>query len=180
MQTVIGHLNSISPFDSTEGLHLKDTLAWVHSGAQIYRVEKPDKPNKHLVSYSVLVDPRSNKILLADHKNAELWLPCGGHVEPNEDPKDCACREIREELGAEPDLLFDNPLFVTQTMTVGHTAGHLDVSLWFVFQGKCNAEFNFDQKEFHSVHWFSYEEIPFEKSDPNMKRFISKLMQIMA
>lgn len=28
------------------------------------------------------------QVLLVDHKNAQLWLPTGGHVEPGEHPRD--------------------------------------------------------------------------------------------
>jgi 8-oxo-dGTP pyrophosphatase MutT (NUDIX family) len=50
---------------------------------------------RHLVSYVVLRD-QYGRILLVDHVNAGLWLPPGGHVEPDEDPEVTARREARE------------------------------------------------------------------------------------
>lgn len=38
-------------------------------------------------------------VLLHRHKRLGLWLPCGGHVEPNELPDDAAVRETLEESG---------------------------------------------------------------------------------
>ncbi|MEU4312510.1 NUDIX domain-containing protein [Nocardia sp. NPDC024068] len=35
---------------------------------------------------------------------AGLWLPPGGHVEPDEHPARTACREVAEELGITVDL----------------------------------------------------------------------------
>src|SRR4051812_41579927 len=79
--------------------HLDFAQEWIASGASLFRVEKPAKPDPHLVAYFVLLDLATKKVLLVDHKNAELWLPAGGHVEPNEHPKETVRREIVEELG---------------------------------------------------------------------------------
>lgn len=63
---------SIEPFDALERTHCHDALAWIDSGAELCRLQKPAIPPKHLVSYFVLVD--RDHVLLVDHKNAELWL----------------------------------------------------------------------------------------------------------
>ena len=84
----IHHLiSAIIPYDDVEQEHINDTRLWIESGAPIFRVQKPDVPNKHLVSYFVLFDDVYQKILLVDHKKGLLWLPAGGHVEIDEDPK---------------------------------------------------------------------------------------------
>jgi hypothetical protein len=62
---------SILPFDEQEENHRADALAWIDSGAPLFRTAKPAMPPKHLVSYFVIVDGR--EILLVDHKNAQLW-----------------------------------------------------------------------------------------------------------
>ena len=41
----------------------------------------------------------SQGVLLHWHKKINLWLPPGGHVEPNEDPVEAVLREIFEETG---------------------------------------------------------------------------------
>ena len=52
--------------------------------------------------------------LLLWHRKLGMWLPAGGHCEPNEDPVQTACREALEETGFEieiippPDLLTLN------------------------------------------------------------------------
>ncbi len=51
------------------------------------------------------------RTLLLWHTKLGMWLPPGGHSEPNEDPVQTACREALEEAGLEveviapPDLL---------------------------------------------------------------------------
>jgi len=172
----IHHLiSAIIPYDDVEQEHINDTRLWIESGAPIFRVQKPDVPNKHLVSYFVLFDDVYQKILLVDHKKALLWLPVGGHVEIDEDPKTTASRECLEELNVTADFWSPHPLFLTSTLTVGLTAGHTDVSLWYVLKGDSNKAYEFDQSEFNDIRWFRLDEIPHDKSDPHMRRFIEKL-----
>ena len=80
-------ISSINPYDKLEEEHITNTIKWINSGEEIFRTQKPATPQKHLVSYFVLIDKVKKKILLMDHINAGLWLPSGGHVEPNEHPK---------------------------------------------------------------------------------------------
>ena len=168
-------LLSIEPLDELEALHLSDALAWVESGAPIFRVAKPATPPKHLVSYFAVVD--GENILLVDHKNAKLWLPTGGHVEVGEDPRVTVVRELKEELGLaiSPESV-GSPVMVTVTETVGLTYGHTDVSLWYVVRGDRLATVSFDRSEFNEVRWFPFNEIPVHRCDPHLPRFLSKVL----
>lgn len=76
-----------------------------------------------------MFDQANEKILLVDHKKAELWLPSGGHVEIDEDPTDTVIRECMEERSVAAEFWSKKSVFITQTVTVGKTAGHTDVSL---------------------------------------------------
>jgi 8-oxo-dGTP pyrophosphatase MutT (NUDIX family) len=46
-----------------------------------------------------------NKVLVHYHKKFNLWLPVGGHIEPNELPTTCAIREAKEETGLDITLI---------------------------------------------------------------------------
>jgi len=151
-------VSSIEPFDDLERAHIADVLAWIDSGAELCRVKKPAVPPKHLVSYFVVVD--DEHLLLVDHKNARLWLPSGGHVEPGEHPRATATRELREELGLELIDPLDAPLMLTTSETVGITAGHTDVSLWYVITTDRGVPVDFDAEEFHGAQWFPFNEAP--------------------
>lgn len=166
-------LTTITPLDTLEQEHLADAFAWIESGAELCRISKPATPPKHLVSYFAVVD--ADHILLVDHKNAQLWLPAGGHVEPGEHPRETVLRELKEELDLTPSQPVAAPLMVTCTTTVGLTAGHTDVSLWYVVQSSRQLPLTFDEQEFNSVRWFRFSDVPFERSDPHMKRFVEKL-----
>jgi len=166
---------SITPHDEIEAGDQASTLAWIRSGAGLYRISKPATPSPHLVSYFVVVDTGASKVLLVDHKNARLWLPTGGHVEPDEHPRQTVEREIREELGIEPTFLYDEPLFVTVSETVGLTAGHIDVTLWYAMLADSAAPISYDEQEFYSARWFARDELPPETTERNLRRFLRKL-----
>jgi 8-oxo-dGTP diphosphatase len=166
-------LTVVEPLDATEREHLADILAWVDSGAELFRVAKPATPPKHLVSYFAVVD--AGHILLVDHKNARLWLPTGGHVEPGEHPRTTVLRELEEELGITTVRAVDAPLMVTSATTVGVMAGHTDVSLWYVVRVGRTQNIKFDQTEFNAIRWFPFGEAPLHRSDPHLGRFIKKL-----
>ena len=146
-------LSAIQPCDVLEREHFADALAWIDSGAQLCRIAKPATPAKHLVAYFAVVD--GQHILLVDHKNAQLWLPTGGHVEPGEHPRATVLRELMEELGLAPAHEVAAPIMITCTRTVGLTAGHTDISLWYVVNANRDAPLCFDPQEFNAARWLN-------------------------
>jgi 8-oxo-dGTP diphosphatase len=169
-------VRSIQPCDRVEQEHIDYTIAWIESDAPLCRIEKPATPPQHLVAYFVLFDARAHEILLVDHKKAGLWLPSGGHVEPNEHPQATVERELWEELQLAASFVFQQPIFLTVTQTVGTTAGHTDVSLWYVLHGDCRHPLHYDREEFDRIAWFPLDRLPLERTDPHMARFAGKLM----
>lgn len=178
----------IKPFDEIEKAHISDTLKWIDNTDEIFRIEKPATPAKHLVTFTVFVDPEKCKILLLNHRKALLMLPNGGHVDKDEMPFDSAIRELKEELSEDGEFLFDKevPLFLDQMVTVGLTAGHTDVTLWYVFRRDSTVPIN-DQsdefkKEFDGYNWFTFEEvlnIDINKLNSNTHRFVRKLQSAL-
>jgi 8-oxo-dGTP pyrophosphatase MutT (NUDIX family) len=171
-QQIRDEIASLIPFDASESRDIATCLAWIDSGAELFRVAKPATPPMHLVSYFAVID--DGHILLVDHRNARLWLPPGGHVEPGEHPRQTVARELQEELGFAAPHPIEAPLFVTVTTTVGLTAGHTDVSLWYVVRASRHQSIQFDEGEFVGIRWFPFDEVPLERTDPHMKRFLAK------
>ena len=52
-------------------------------------------------------------VLLHYHRKLAMWLPPGGHIEPDELPDDAAIREVYEETGVEVCLVGDRALPVS-------------------------------------------------------------------
>lgn len=185
---------AITPLDSREAADRQKALDWIASTADIFRTQKPDVPQTHLVSYFVLVDPEAQKILLVDHIKAGLWLPAGGHVEPNEDPAETVRRECVEELqvpavfmgydeGQRESQAKPQPLFITATITNGQ-GQHTDVSLWYVLQATADdPAIVWDPREFKNVQWWTIHDImssPIKNFDPELHRFCTKLQTELA
>ncbi|WP_103961715.1 NUDIX domain-containing protein [Nonomuraea solani] len=171
-------VGAIAPWDRQEAGHVAEVLAWIGSGAPLYRTRKPDIPDPHLVSYFVGLSPREELLLVA-HRAAGLWLPSGGHVEPGEDPWETVVRECAEELHlpavAHPRF-GERPFFVTVTRTRGE-GPHTDVSLWYVLD--IDQVTTFDQAEFTGIRWVTPPRLleePIERLDPHLHRFTRKLM----
>ena len=170
-------ISAIPPGDELEARHRAETLAWLESTDDVFRRAKPATPPRHLVSYVVPTVPTDGATLLVAHRNAGLWLPPGGHVEPDEDPALTARRELSEELGLPGDGVSATPAFLTVTETVGIDSGHTDVSLWFIAEIARDAALTPDAGEFADVRWWSRPEIKAADPaafDPHLGRFLKK------
>jgi 8-oxo-dGTP diphosphatase len=170
-------MSGLVPGDDLEAEHRADSLRWLESTDDVFRRIRPARPPRHLVSYVVPVDPADGSVLLVDHVNAGLWLPPGGHVEPDEHPLRTAHREAGEELGIFPARFHPVPLFLTVTDTVGIDAGHTDVSLWFVVEHGRGDPLTVDRDEFRGARWWSPSELEGvdpARFDPHLFRFLAK------
>jgi 8-oxo-dGTP pyrophosphatase MutT (NUDIX family) len=171
-------VGKIEPLDQLESEHISDTLLWLESTDDVFRRQKPATPPRHLVSYVAIFDPEHMEVLLVDHVNAGLFLPPGGHVEPDEHPLATARRECHEELGIEASIVTgDGPSFLTVTTTVGRDAGHTDVSLWFINEVSRSSPLSLDETEFRDARWWSIDEVmktATNQFDPHFHRFVQK------
>ncbi|MFC4014440.1 NUDIX domain-containing protein [Nonomuraea purpurea] len=171
----------IIPWDEVEAAHVATALNWISSGAPLYRTHAPDIPDPHLVTYNVVLNP-NEELLLVDHRKARLWLPSGGHVEPEEDTWETVERECQEELHipARPtSIAGTRPFFATVTRTRGENI-HTDVTLWFLLEA--DTIVSYDREEFTAIKWLTPREIlnePAERLDPQMHRFTRKLMNAL-
>lgn len=169
------------PFDDREAADRDDVLAWISSGAELYRRIPPDVPPKHLVTYFLPYDEPTDRVFLVDHRKARRRLPPGGHVEPRERPWTTVAREAEEELRAvaRPHPLWptERPLFVTVTQTVGPQA-HTDATLWFLLALDPGQPITPDPGEFAGWDWYPCADViawPTERTDPQLGRFLAKL-----
>ena len=53
---------------------------------------------------------------LHHHDKLDMWLPPGGHIDRDELPHEAAVREVREELGLDPDLIAPQESIASETV----------------------------------------------------------------
>jgi len=169
----------VTPYDGQEIADQNWMLDWIDSGAPLFRTAKPATPPRHLAVYAALLDQPSRSLMLVDHAKAKAWLSIGGHVDPEEDPRDTVVRELKEEATISPpfDPRFGSDAFfltVTQTRGLG---SHIDATLWFVFAADRTQGIVPDPAEFSAARWFSLDDPAVWKGefDPQMFRFLDKL-----
>jgi 8-oxo-dGTP pyrophosphatase MutT (NUDIX family) len=66
---------------------------------------------------------RGPRTLLLYHRQHEMWLPPGGHIEPGETPDEAALREVREEAGLEVVLVSERGLSVDRPVQLATPEG---------------------------------------------------------
>ena len=66
---------------------------------------------------------QQRRVLLLRHRKLGLWLPPGGHVEPNELPDEAAVREVWEEAGVRCELVGERGLPVDYPRQLVRPAG---------------------------------------------------------
>jgi 8-oxo-dGTP pyrophosphatase MutT (NUDIX family) len=175
---LIDMIGKICPYDNMEKKAIADTIDWIKNDGNIYRIEKPAYPRKHLSTLFVLVDRRENKVFLVDHKAAEKWIPAGGHVEFKENPVKTVEREAFEELGLfNVTFTSETPIMITvdKAGEGNEDTEHTDVNLWFSLEvSSTDTEIKSDDDEFHSAKWFHVGELP-DKREPSLVKMLLKM-----
>lgn len=64
---------------------------------------------KHFTVTGIVV--HGSRAVLRWHRKLQMWLPPGGHVDPDEDPVEAVLREVREETGLEVEALPPREVF---------------------------------------------------------------------
>ena len=65
----------------------------------------------------------AGRVLLLWHPKHSMWLPPGGHIEPNELPDEAALREVAEETGVRAVLIGEQALPVPYPRQLVRPAG---------------------------------------------------------
>ena len=128
-----------------------------------------------------------NKVLLTHHKKLDLWLPPGGHVEPNEDFEIALLREIKEELDIEIEILnYSDIPIVADTLknlpvpfysNVHNVGDHNHCGLYYLCKAK-NKKINLNTDELLDYEWFSKEDLNQEHVPADVRAIATKALAI--
>ena len=111
--------------------------------------------------------------LLHWHPKLSIWLPPGGHIDPDEDPVQAAIREALEETGIscevvphEPPLAFDNvgqlpsplKIIVADVPATEHEPAHQHIDMSYALRPIAGAERVAPEHD-HGFRWVSEQEL---------------------
>jgi ADP-ribose pyrophosphatase YjhB (NUDIX family) len=109
---------------------------------------------------------QNDRTLLLLHRKLGIWVPPGGHIDPNELPDQAALREVREESGLEAEL-FDQgrPIGMIRILPQPYcilleniSPDHQHIDLIY-FAKVCGGSLQHAEREAQAVRWFSWEEL---------------------
>lgn len=132
---------------------------------------------------------RRNEVLLLWHRKLQIWLPPGGHIEPNELPDEAAVREIAEETGlaaelvGEPGLPIDRPRQLVRPFGIqvedirpGHQ--HIDL-IYYARPTDPNRTDVVGNDESDSVGWFSRDAMVAIGVSPEVRAWAERALTLL-
>ena len=117
-----------------------------------------------------VADLDTKKLLMINHKKLKMWVPPGGHIEPNEIPDEAAKREVKEETGLEVELRGEKfpdqnglirPYGIQLNIIEKDKHEHLDI-IYFALIPAFNVELVQNTVETDGIGWFTIDEIESE------------------
>ena len=138
-----------------------------------------------VVSGYVVYDGR---VLLIQHKKLGLWLPPGGHIDPNEAPDDALKRELKEEVNLEVELLNRNDIppgknIVTQLAVpfyanVHSVGDHDHCCLNYLCSTKSQEDLVINKAEANDYAWLSEEKLSQNRIIPEIRNIALKAFEL--
>jgi 8-oxo-dGTP diphosphatase len=139
-----------------------------------------------------LVFNSNKEILMIYHKKLNVWLPPGGHIEPNELPDIAVLREVLEETGIKADLFrkkIDESIisenckelqrpFAIFLEDIDGFATHNHIDMIYICLAKAGKLVP-QQLEIGDIGWFSIERLVELKTFENVKKIALKALSYM-
>jgi 8-oxo-dGTP pyrophosphatase MutT (NUDIX family) len=127
----------------------------------------------HLTATTAVLSHDGERVLLTLHPKAGMWLPMGGHCEPEDRTlAEVALREAVEESGISGLRLLPGPLALDRHKVWCHPphSWHLDVEYAAVAPAGAEAVISDESLD---LRWFPVKEIP-ELSDEATRRLVAR------
>lgn len=90
-----------------------------------------------------IVHPERDKVLLVNHREYNLWLQIGGHVELDEDTDQALMREIEEECGLSVTILCQREGPVDETHKPLYSPNYIEMVYDVTKTGHCHLDLKY-------------------------------------
>jgi 8-oxo-dGTP pyrophosphatase MutT (NUDIX family) len=131
------------------------------------RLIQSDNLEDHMCAFFVPVHLESQSVFIGHHVKADMWIPPGGHIEPEEMLEDTVRREFEEELGvfleSEPITLFAVTVVDLEPKPGKKCKRHWD--WWHMVSVPEKTEYDYDRREFFEATWLVLNEALEKMSD---------------
>jgi 8-oxo-dGTP diphosphatase len=130
---------------------------------------EPISSSKELTAMMLITTIASpKKVLLLLSRKHQLWMPPGGHVEPNENPFEAVLREVLEETGIDASSYFPKvtrydkdrvevplPARIVEVHLTHGGVEHYHVDCMYLAKVSTELPVKHDDTESSSIGWFS-------------------------
>jgi ADP-ribose pyrophosphatase YjhB (NUDIX family) len=142
---------------------------------------------KHFTASALIID--EEKVLLVYHKQLDVWLYPGGHIEADENPEEALLREVREETGLQIEILGEkdetlsdkavdvSALHIPYAMLCELVGDHYHNDIIYLCRvvGKSD-KFTHNPKESDEIGFFELKDLNDIKLFPNFKRLLERVL----
>ena len=128
------------------------------------------------------------KVLLIHHNKLNMWLPPGGHIEPNETPDEAVKREVKEEVNLDIELLNYKRLssgrnvrqecalpFYTNVHNVGD---HDHYGLFYLCRPIDVTQLRGNAAELKAMRWYSLEDLMGEEIASDVGAIVKEALRL--
>ena len=132
----------------------------------------------HFTASAFVVDAPRERLLLVHHRELDVWLQPGGHIEPGDATMlSAAEREVVEETGVQGLVAVEDRLFdidVHRIPAHGGTPPHFHHDLRFLFSTSHDALAH--AEEVKDARWVPLAELPAYTPDQSVRRAARKII----
>jgi len=161
--SIIEDINNYKPLNEQEEVDKQHILHCLKTQPNIY-----DRSNEtcHMTASAWVINQDHNKVLMAYHKiyNSFAWL--GGHADGQQDLKEVALKEVREESGLQDVRFASDDILSLEVLTVdGHekrgkyVSSHLHLNITYLIIADDHQPLKVKEDENSAVQWFDIDKV---------------------
>jgi len=134
----------------------------------------------HITASAWITDDSVSRALFTHHTKIKKWLQLGGHCDGNQNVKEVALTEAREESGLKEFQLkqaniFDVDIHLIPAYKINSAHYHYDIRFWFIADANAKLTISNESKD---LKWLGIDEIEQYNKETSIMRMIEKCKEL--